>query len=843
MSGNRKEKDNNQGTPTRIFRLSADAGGNASGYGRHDGRAGGKTAEDKLRESEMRRARMRERFRGIPSRLAELWREYRADASLHVKESIIGFALGLCAYLLGVCKLPFDSYPLGMGLLCASPKKIVWIFFGLCASAFSLPEGAFVHIFAYATAVSVRILARFLIDPPEDKPKERGYGIKERARWLFGESLYLRMATACASSFIVGLYFLAARGFVYYDLFTAVFSMLCAPAAVFLYSGCFTENGTDARFYKPAMAALALSLTYALRNMWVIGISVGVFFGFFITVYACRKEGLLKGMLLGLLCGAAYSPAYAPMFALAGAVASLIWSVSSTWAMTAACALALLWGFYVEGTQAVSHILPAVMLASVSYVGAQRLSFFPAARDLLFSGRYCAEMNDADMWRIERRNTENRLCELSDTFESLSEVFENLSDRLSRPGIPELRRMCDGVYDRYCPSCPNRQLCWEVEYPSSVSIVEGLSELLSSRGIAEVGDLPDYMRSRCLALPGIIGEINRKCSELTDLSGLSDKTEVFAMDYKAVSELLADASKQSRDDLVPDRDLTDRLTRVLSRYGFGDGGVSVYGKRNKNIIARGFDTSGRGGGMLELKQSVENECGFPVSDPVMELGEGVVTLRMTGARAISAESVLRVCNTGEEECGDTAVAFENSDNKLCVLISDGMGRGKEASLTSGICSMFIQKMIGGGGRAETVIKMLSGFIRSKSGECSATVDLAEVDLLSGHCEFYKCGAAATFVRRENNVFKLSANTVPLGILSVGDVGKLSFDAREGDVIFMFSDGVFPDGDESVWFLDLLSSGFDPDLDLMAEKIISEARKRGSEDDISVALIRIGKARG
>ena len=840
MARNKKEKDETQRERTRLFSLRRATDGGAE-YAESVGADDAAENEERLRARQRRRDRIAELIRSSPSRIAALWREYRADASLHLREGLMGLALGLCAYLLGICKLPFDSYPLGIGLLCASPGRVIWIFFGLCASAFSLPEGAAVYVFAYAAAVSVRILARILVDPPEgekDLAAEKSRGIKLKSQRLFGESIYLRMATACASAFIVGLYFLAARGFVYYDLFSAIFSMLCAPAAVFLYSGCFADNEIDERFRQLAMATLAASLTYALRSISVIGISVGIFFAFFITVYACRRYGIVKGMILGLLCGVAYSPAYAPAFALAGGVASLIWSVSSTWAMTAACSLAMIWGFYVEGTGAVSHLLPAVMLASVCYVGAQKLSFFPAAKDLLFSGKYCSDMNDADMWRLDRRHTEAHLCELSAGFESLSEVFGNLSDRLSRPGIPELRRMCDGVYDKYCPSCPNRRLCWEIEYSASASVVGGLGELLASRGIAKVEDLPEYMQSRCVAPPGIIDEINRESARLCRESGLSDKSEVFSMDYKAVAELLADATRYSRENMTPDSELTARLTRVLAKYGFGEGGVSVYGRRKKQIIARGFDTSGVGVGMRELKESVEKECGFSVSDPVMELGEGRVTLRMSSARAITAQSIVRVCNTGDEECGDTAISFESCEDKLCVLISDGMGKGREAATTSGICSLFIQKMVGGGCRAETVIKMLSNFIRSNNGECSATVDLAEIDLLSGRCEFFKCGAAASFVRRGEKVFKLSANTVPLGILAAGDIGKISFESKAGDAIFMLSDGVLPDGDEGVWFLDLLAGGYDSNSEVMAEKIIAEARRRGSDDDVSVVIVKI-----
>jgi len=266
--------------------------------------------------------------------------------------------------------------------------------------------------------------------------------------------------------------------------------------------------------------------------------------------------------------------------------------------------------------------------------------------------------------------------------------------------------------------------------------------------------------------------------------------------------------------------------------------VCVYGKRRKRIIARGFDMSGTGSGIRQLKKSVEETCGFSVGDPVIELGEGTVTMRIDRGRSMNAHTVFRVNNTGVEECGDTVSAFESSDDKQVVIISDGMGRGREAAFTSGVCSVFLQKLIGTGNRADTVIKMLGNFVRSKPGECSSTVDLMELDLLTGRAEFYKCGAAASFVRRGGNLFKLAAETVPLGILTSGDIGKLSFDTQAGDVIIMLSDGVALGNDDSIWLLDLLTSGFDDNLELMAEKIISEARKRGSDDDISVALTSI-----
>jgi hypothetical protein len=198
----------------------------------------------------------------------------------------------------------------------------------------------------------------------------------------------------------------------------------------------------------------------------------------------------------------------------------------------------MIWGFYVEGIGAISRLLPAIILASACYLWAQKLSFFPAARDLLFSGRYSADMNRALIDRESKERTEDKLSTLGDAFASLSDIFYNLSERLSRPGVPELERICDGVYDRYCPSCPNRELCWGIEYAESRTLLRMLGETLASGGEATASELPDYMRRRCEALPGIIDEINERAAELYRIASTSEKTEVFAMEFTGLNNLL-----------------------------------------------------------------------------------------------------------------------------------------------------------------------------------------------------------------------------------------------------------------------------------------------------------------
>ena len=130
---------------------------------------------------------------------------------------------------------------------------------------------------------------------------------------------------------------------------------------------------------------------------------------------------------------------------------------------------------------------------------------------------------------------------------------------------------------------------------------------------------------------------------------------------------------------------------------------------------------------------------------------------------------------------------------------------------------------------------------------SMGVDLMELDLLTGKAVFLKSGASPTYVRRDDCLFKLHAQTAPIGILRTVDAQKITYDVLPGDVVIMVSDGISEDNssestaEDCLWLLDLLADGWQNDLNLMAEAILTRARKEGSQDDLSVILIEVCEA--
>ena len=85
-------------------------------------------------------------------------------------------------------------------------------------------------------------------------------------------------------------------------------------------------------------------LCYSARDIVIMGISAAAFGAFFVTLWVCRRQGVLAGAAAGLILGVAYEPVYAPLFVLAGIAEGLLYGVSPTLAAAAAFASGMTWG-------------------------------------------------------------------------------------------------------------------------------------------------------------------------------------------------------------------------------------------------------------------------------------------------------------------------------------------------------------------------------------------------------------------------------------------------------------------------------------------------------------------
>jgi serine/threonine protein phosphatase PrpC len=268
--------------------------------------------------------------------------------------------------------------------------------------------------------------------------------------------------------------------------------------------------------------------------------------------------------------------------------------------------------------------------------------------------------------------------------------------------------------------------------------------------------------------------------------------------------------------------------------------------------------------MDEVRQHLATVCGGTFAAPTMEVEDrGAVLTFYSEAgltTAYAGSTVPAGCGSLEElpsalthetpadtytpptVCGDHIAMFRTDNAYFYALISDGMGTGENASLTSDICAVFLEKMLRAGNKVDISLRMLDNYVYSKNAgtkdECSATVDLMELDLMDGQAVFAKNGAAPTYVVREGKVYKLHASSLPIGILPDTPRELLRFRTHPGDVVVMVSDGVTLGNDECPWLMDLLASPLPLSMDSLRMDIIKRALTAGSEDDLSAIAIRV-----
>lgn len=149
-----------------------------------------------------------------------------------------------------------------------------------------------------------------------------------------------------------------------------------------------------------------------------------------------------------------------------------------------------------------------------------------------------------------------------------------------------------------------------------------------------------------------------------------------------------------------------------------------------------------------------------------------------------------VTKTGETISGDNFSCTELMEGQLLMGIVDGMGSGGEASGDSEEIIGLLEDLLKAGYEEETALRLVNSVLLGKeNGEASAAIDLAITDLYSGKCNFYKSGAAATFIKRNQWVEVMKSTSLPIGVLKDVDYEAACKKLYDGDYIVMVSDGV------------------------------------------------------
>lgn len=191
-------------------------------------------------------------------------------------------------------------------------------------------------------------------------------------------------------------------------------------------------------------------------------------------------------------------------------------------------------------------------------------------------------------------------------------------------------------------------------------------------------------------------------------------------------------------------------------------------------------------------------------------------------------------------CGDTIKLVNDARGHEVLILSDGMGTGGRAALDGAMASGLLSKLLSAGFGFDASLRVVNSALLVKSNEESlATLDIASVDLFSGRCEFYKAGAAVSYIVKSSSVQRVELSSMPAGILKGIEFAKRTAILAPGDTVVLLSDGVCPDGTD--WLDYYLEYAQKNSCQQTAEAIVANALKRREgtrTDDMSVIVARL-----
>ena len=791
-----------------------------------------------------------------------------------------GGGIMLLSWLTGLLPAFFGTHPAGMILLCASGAGIPYIFLGVCAS---LPfiDAPWGYLCAYLGILVLRIAVTLLVGSgranlrnlpplPNDKFSMALMQIEDGGFFgnkpsipdsepnvqkpkLFGEAPILRIMTGAIGALIAGGFAIALGGFQYYDLFGTLFMLIAIPFGVWLIVPLTAPEKHHRLSGYIALAAVCMATVYAARVFSFFGIMVAPVLAAILIYLTLKRRGFVASMLCAVACGIAFDPIHSPIFIIGLVLWALFAQLSDRLALAAALLFACGWTALLGGFWGFVTALPTVLVSGIVLFVADKW-ILPAANAAECESEGCDYAGESEFARLITQESQNqsateRTESMAQAFTSLSETFYELCDKLRRPALLDLRRICDQAFEGACVDCPRREICWGSEYSTTLEGIGKLTSALHLAGKADVSCLPQALLGACPRTERIVNTANEQCADMTATLLQSEKTHVFAADYAAIADLLTDALKEDHEEFRADAETGEKIFRYLNDQGIAVGSIVVNGVRAKRICARGV---GFGAGRAtpdQLREAIENICGTPLGDPVFEISKDS-TVMMLGAReSFSVSFDTGVIPSGSEikldpdaPSGDALSCFAGKGSYFYGILTDGMGSGRQAAFSAEICTVFLEKMLYAGNSPEISLRMLNNYLRSHSNipdsECSVGVDMVRIDLIKGTAHFFKSGAVPSFVLRGKQLLKIKAHTPPIGIMHTVQAQIIPFELAPKDMIVMVSDGITAGNEDCPWLLSLLSGNVWQDPAVLKESILLHARESGSADDMSCAVMRI-----
>ncbi len=652
---------------------------------------------------------------------------------------------------------------------------------------------------------------------------------------------------AFCCTFIPGLIFMLIMGFSYTQLF-----MLLCESGLSLCACVFFIRSLKTPVFRTGIATLGI------KDKTSIIVSLGIFLmcmsGFDIEglsparICACifiMCLSFYKGSGTGAVCGVIAGSALCidpslrflfPSFAVAG----LVCGVFSPFGQIAT---AIAFGGVFCIVCLISNSSSDVLLCLVeSVIASGAFMLIPsktitAFQDFLLKRGVIADAQISSRVSAQLYAAANNVNEVSKVVGSVSEKLDGIIN-------PEVNRLFATLQQRVCNGCDNKSKCWNKMFDSTAS------DILSLAGIekATTGRLP--IEKRCHRREQLIGEIEAGLPEYTNSIAvkmkLREMRKVLTDQFCLMSDFLRQTAESVQDSRTVDTARSLAMRTALQDAGIYTDALSFFVRKDGrvtieiSIVDRPFDIDRK-----KLQNIIEflSKRRFCEGTIAVSDIKTTITFEEKSKFEVSFGYSQKPMKKGNL-CGDSVSFIACPDGGKAALISDGMGTGARAAIDSTMTASVAEKLISGGFSVDGTVKTVnSAMIMKSTDESIASVDCVKINTFTGQADFYKSGAAISFIRHDREISVIESESLPVGIIRNISPEKQTAMLTSGDIVLLVSDGVT--AKDCAWINDELLSWSTDSMDDLAGHITSLALLRsdkGARDDITAVAVKLKKAK-
>ncbi len=747
------------------------------------------------------------------------------DSRAAAAECVTRFVLG---FFLARGRLLGDIYPFGIAFVSSSAGGVP--LFGSLAGVLlgTITAGDLVLVVMYLAAV---ILAAGLL--------------VTASQGRFAKDPALPSCTAVTSALVLAVVRCIVSGLTLRAVAAGITEVIMCGACASFFRHALKERkrnamGSGSMVQALGTAFLAAAALTALADVRLFEIiSLGKLLAIGCVQLAALAGGAGAGAISGAIFGLAMDMAdgtlcvYGAACGLAGAVMGCMRSRGRLMAILSYClanAASVLW-LAVSGAPA---ILYETLGASVLVVMLPQALTVKTAEYMPLSSREGGVLRSRVYLRDRVQLTQQAFSRLADSVAVMDNKEANDED-------------ISGIFERaalgVCRRCPAAKQCWQQGYGETMTMLGDASKAMLERGQLTASDLPPEFVDRCKHTAEYVGAVNAELKawlcRRQYKARFNENLGAVRSRYKDVASVFAHVARQLDSDLLPQTRMEKRLRSFFRSERLPISAVVYRDGRDRLHV----ELEGSGVGTLRRDPSWLDKVSAVVDTPLRttSAADDGRTVLMEAEQLTASVGTASAKRRGRGVSGDGSTAFTTDDGKLCVILSDGMGTGKEAGEMSRASIQALADFIRAGVQAETAIGLLESLMmmKNETDVVSATVDMLVLDLMSGDAQLFKCGSAPTYLRRKDNVRRIKAGGFAPGLAPAGvqnsELTKLKM--QSGDVAVIISDGVLA-GEDDEWLRTALENDTGTVRDLARRIAETSAARYGASDDVTVLTVAV-----